>query len=462
MISLKRIWRNNQILIGLIGSWLIAADAMQNRMTAMPTPWPTTSPSISIAPSKIPTNQPSDVPSMFPSRFPSAAPTLRPTMSERPSNFPSEIPSSLPTRFPTTFPTLGPTQSKAPTLLPSAQPAGKPTVSPTTVPTPKPKPVDVPLPKLRIDFSLTDSDANSKAFYKLETDLTIFLETVLSTRVSGNFAYVNVTVEYSQFVSTRRRLEASRSRRLQTRVTTLMNGTAHFLGGFGAEAPPTEDELAQVLVAYFSFWGIQDLESQLQLDGLQSASNVNVAVNGTQVQVVTSQGNGNQTLNSTATAGSNKSNITMPAIIGLAVGAFVLLVAVALVLIYSKTKRRQTLHEGTTYTPPRRSQHKTRHSSANKKNPLKGGRLGVKQPSTSSKASTPTPYHPEPDEVDDGHVSLDGISVDNSLYTTDESYINAASKPKKSALDTSYDSTDYDPHRLDRVIAAAKASSSDK
>jgi hypothetical protein len=371
--------------------------------------WGTLSPSES--PSMFPSSFPSDMPSLRPSLAPTQAPTT-PSPTSAPSSRPTETSSSSPTNGPTGAPTGQPTDvaSQFPTWPPTQaeKDAGDYTVS------------SVRLPMLGIDLILSDSDAASPAVGDLDTELTSFMLDVLATN-SGVDSFDYATLEFDVILSVFNR------RRLDTGLSVKIDGTTYF----GGEAP-SEEDLTQSLLAYFSFWGIQDLEAYLQVTGLTSSRIAAVSVGGYPVKAVNQGGQAGAQVRPNKTI--SGSSLITPGIIAGIVAGFIFLV-LTIVFAVSKTRKAQRP------AGSRRRQRKNRGSNQkDSSDEARSGRIGA--------TSSPQQSVQNRSTSDDESRSSDGISIDNSLYTTDTYLV----QPRRPNPANSY----YDAKRLDKVIATAK------
>jgi hypothetical protein len=213
-------------------------------------------------------------------------------------------------------------------------------------------------------------------------------------------------------------------------VTANVTGNAMYQG---AEIP-TEEELEEILLTYFSFFGTEDLASFLE------DSYPDMVVSGLALEIGTTRlestnidtGNAN-------TKGDDDPNIGL--IVGVMVGALAAVVLAGVSLRYRKKIFKEPLERGLvlddenttvnpTNTPPR---------------------IGVSPRSMFNSSqprekSPPPPMTPQSDMMgsEQDARSLSGmISCEESLFTTDESY----------AQRTSFQ---YDASRLDQVISSAK------
>jgi hypothetical protein len=280
--------------------------------------------------------------------------------------------------------------------------------------------VSVPMPEIGITFFLDDNDASSSSFLNLATEVTKFLQYVLSARLAENFGYISLDYDVSQFAA------AAERRRLKTGVSVEIEGLA--LYAVDTELPTTED-IAELLKGYFSFWGIQDLEDHLHATGLPSTQDIQVYIDQSIVEVVTNEEDPDgedtdQVRGSFQSQGDNDGPpLETGGIVGVVVGSVVFIIAVSLAAFHGQKKRRKR----------RNSPSEVPVSSAAA---ARAGRIGA----------TPLPGA-------DYASSSEAMSIDDSLYTTDESII----------LSTTgvISQNSYDAKRLDRVIAAAKESTAD-
>jgi hypothetical protein len=289
--------------------------------------------------------------------------------------------------------------------------------------------IAVPLPTIKLDFVLNDGDVSLAAFDNLEEELEEFFFDVLSTNSAiKNFESVYLIVDIEQYDVARKR-----NRHLATGVSMTVEGTAYVMkekeGGDDESTPPSSEDLSKILRAYFSFWGGDDLVDHFQSGGLK-AQNLQVSIDNSLVEVVTDENedlnNGDQ--DSNGVKSSNPSDEDA----GLAPGwiAGVVLCAAAFILIIGFMVFRGSID---------RQSHPSRRDTDHHNNTdTSAGRIGASPYPV--ELATPTTGGDFLDENDE-------ISIDHSLYTTDEAYV----PPTRTVSTKSYDAT-----RLDKVIALAK------
>jgi hypothetical protein len=259
-----------------------------------------------------------------------------------------------------------------------------------------------------------------------------FIENVLAVN-SGVDTFDYVELELDVIVSSFNR------RRLDAGLSVKIDGNAYY-GGEG----PTEQDLTNSLVAYFSFWGVQDLETHLQVIGLSSARVAGISIDGEPVEVVSGSG-GNAGAQVQQQPTDDDAGITPGLIAGLAVGSVVLLLAIGfLVFQISNAPRSGTSNS----RPPRSASSNSRSQQRSDKQSQKSDE--ERQTDRIGADPYPSPQNRSGQTADD-ESSAGQISIDNSLYTTDES-----SMPQQQHASAK----SYDPKRLDKVIAAAKRHSS--
>ena len=303
---------------------------------------------------------------------------------------------------------------------------------------------------MAIEFNLNDNESSGTFFKRLEGELGIFLENVLARNGSvQNFVSVELTYQIIQEVLRGRR---SRTRRLATFVRVEIEGDAIFDESNKQEtskAPPTTQELEQILQAYFSFWGTEDLQGHLQSFGLSSTDELRVFLDEKPVEVLTevdgggSGGNGNRGTPDDPSNGQNTQSKDGPKLrtgilIALVAAAVFIPFAVALVIFQGKKWNSRGPNN-------RRQRRETGGNSGT------SDRVGAKPNSALSKP--PTEATSSQERNHGGQDFDDGISIDNSLYTTDNTI---ASMPHRATPSKSYDAK-----RLDKVIAAAKQHSTE-
>lgn len=212
--------------------------------TDNPTESPTAAPTTSIAPSLSPTTSPTEDPTSEPTLEPS---TLSPTED--------------PTQFPTSSPTASPTSA-----LTSAETISKDVQSSTEE---SDLIQSVALPSLVLDVIVNDEDGSSSVAQDLESDLSAFLEDVIQTS-DGVDTLDYVVFDFDVILSSFGR------RRLQSGLSIKVDGTAYY----GEEFLPVPEDLTANIRTYFATWGMQDLQTYLQVIGLGSAQVVSVSVDG--------------------------------------------------------------------------------------------------------------------------------------------------------------------------------------
>lgn len=477
-VACRRSWRKVGlfIVVGLVCfSEQIAAK--QNKGTPSPTDFPTVEPSASPAPSKEPTDSPTQHPSHTPTYRPSSVPTPEPTTV--PTDVPTGTPTTTPTEGPTVVPTIihstnptpsgtleptpsgtlepsptpttpEPTTSEPTTPGPTNNPSNEPVVNEPTVSTASPtdEPIDettvIPsppptlspsdqsdngdgdnvtitgtaLPSIGIAMVLSDADAASTARSELDIQLTSFFENVLATN-SGVDTFLNTILTYD-FVESDVRRRHRRRRRLETALSVTVLGTAFFAGD-----SPTEGELSQSLTTYFSIWGIADLEDYLHISNLPSAEVTSISIDGEEVQRVSG---GNEPGQAERSPDPFQPKVDDPsvstgAVVGLATGCLVLLIALAVLVVQGR----------------RMATARSRKRRDETQNEVESGRIGAEpfpQPTTPTSGVNRTRQQTTQDEF-----GSDGVSIDHSLYTTDESLLGQGP---------------YDANRLDKVIQTAK------
>lgn len=128
------------------------------------------------------------------------------------------------------------------------------------------------LPRLGFDVVLDDKDGASSVAQNLEDDLTAFLEDVIETS-DGVDTLDYVSFNFDIILSSFGR------RRLETGLSIVVDGTAYY-----GETAPSRDELTKNFQSYFSTWGMQDLQTYLQVVGLSSSQIVAVSIDGVKVK----------------------------------------------------------------------------------------------------------------------------------------------------------------------------------
>jgi hypothetical protein len=294
-----------------------------------------------------------------------------------------------------------------------------PTIAPTSQPT---SVASLPFQTV-ITFFLRDPAVTRRRLQaldlaQLELLLTAFFTNAL--RRHGNFKNSFESVE----------LDTDPTYDAETgQVTVNVTGNAMYQGA----DIPTEEELEEILLTYFSFFGTQDLDTFL------SDSYPDLVVSGLALEIGTTklESSNKDTGNENNDDGDDP-NVGL--IVGILVGALAAIVLAGVSLRYRNRVLKEPLERGlvlddenTTVNPPNTPP-----------------RVGVSprrmfhnsQPREISPPPPMTPHSAMSSEVD--ARSLSGmISLEESLFTTDESY----------AQRTSFQ---YDASRLDQVISSAK------
>ena len=281
----------------------------------------------------------------------------------------------------------------------------------------------------------------------------MFIENVLDRNGSvQDFESVELVFQIIQEVLRGRR---SRTRRLATFVRVEIEGSAIFdtpttTSDTGSKSPPTTEDLEKILRAYFSFWGTDDLQNHLHSFGLGSADELRVFLDDEPVEVLTELeggpgegGNGGEGTPEDSSPGQGSKDkdrggpkIRTGILIALVAAAVFIPFAVALVIFQGKKLSGRGRRQ-------RREAPSTSGST---------GRIGARPKSTPSKTPSVGTSNQAENVVQDFD---DGISIDNSLYTTDNTIISPPNRVTPSPAK-------YDAKRLDKVIAAAKQHSSDQ
>ena len=258
--------------------------------------------------------------------------------------------------------------------------------------------------------------------------MTKFLQNVLTARLDENFKAIILDYDVTQSAA------AAERRRLNTGVSVTIEGMA--LYAVDTESPATGD-IAELLKGYFSFWGIQDLEDHLYATGLTSAQDVQVYIDGSIVEVVTDEEdpNGEDTdrVRGSTQGDSDDPTLKTGGIVGVIVGSVVLIIAISLAAFQGPKKWRKLNRQERRHSPAAVSE-------------VSEVSESVAATGTGLLGATPSPGG--------GYASSsDGVSIDDSLYTTDASMILSP--------DGVISPNSYDAKRLDKVIAAAKESTAD-
>lgn len=345
-----------------------------------------------------------------------------PSISGAPSQLETPAPTSSPTKTETVNPTGTPTskemETKTPTMVTKT-----PTTVETTPPTMAPSGYvnSIHLPTIGIDVIVSDQDSASKSEEDLEADITAFIENFLETN-SGVDSFDYVVLDFDVIRSSFDR------RRLSTGLSIRIDGIVYF-----GSSPPSSEDLALDLRTYFSVWGIEDMENYLQAVGLPSSQIASVTVDGIAVKPSTSSTAGYNPGAKVQQLPPEEDDAASPTVIaGLAAACTVL----AAVLVFLLLQNRA----GSSWLSTRTTRSRA-NASISRDKPDEDAALTPKSSQTQSEQI--------PEGSDD--ISVGGgdcLSVDMSLYTTDESIRHVPTATKNSYS--------YDPKRLDRVIQMAK------
>lgn len=345
----------------------------------------------------------------FPTISPSAAPTESPSYSPSTTFAPTNSTTPAPTSSSTESTTLDATGAVVDTRPPATK-----TVTPTSSPTQKGTYVNhVQLPRIGIDVMVSDGDAASKSVEDLEVAMTDFFENVLD-RNSGVDSFDKASFDFDVIESSFNR------RRLKTGLSINIEGTAYF-----ESRPPSAQDLSLNIHAYFAVWGIEDLEDYLRLIGLPSANVVAMYIDGETVQHAAGTGY-KAGANVEQPASESDSTISAGLIAALAAACTLLVIAVVILIV--TYRRRKRLSSGG------RSRSRHRKDAT----PIKQADSSDSEDAAPSPKTSHTP-------IDDDEHSVGNLSLDMSLYTTDDSIVNPPLPTKP-----------YNTKRLDKVIEMAK------
>jgi len=441
----QRRMRDPSVLAVLLVAGMGFVSARRDRFTSPPSPSPSGFPTNSYQPSNAPSplasetpsalssNEPSNIPTVVPSSMPSTSPpSMMPSVSftpttPGPTTSPSSKPSSVPSATPSVAPSSSPSLSGAPSVVPSAQP--------TSV-------VSLSLPRILISFVLRDLSpgaGGSRRLQKIDLQELALLLTAFFTNVlqrQGNFrkAFQDIDLETLSTFS-----DASGE------VDVDLSGMAVFQGA----QVPSEEELKEVLVTYFSFFGTEDMENFLQ-DNYSDK----------QVSGLTLDIDGTQLAGTTETPEPEDDDTNAGLIAGLVVGCC----AVALIGAGLLIKHKGGMSKNRAAKIPM-DEVSALDDDVGRKSTNSPPRLGVSPrrmftlasgSSPAERKDAPPPLSPAaPSDMmssEQDQRSLSGmsgmISLEESLFTTDaESYVRPRGGPGV---------FEYDASRLDQVISSAK------
>lgn len=264
----------------------------------------------------------------------------------------------------------------------------------------------VALPSLGINAIVTDEDGALATADVLQSALIEFVEDILEMNTGvDSFDYASFDFDIIQSSFGRRKLEVG--------LSIKIDGVAYF----GDDAP-TADDLAASFRAYFSVWGLEELERHLQENGLLSTQVATVSIDGDVVKAAS----GNLDANTGATVqqpdGNETDEIPFGIIAGLAIGCLVLVLAIGLIAVLTHRSRRN-----------------------GRKRPIRHSL----DDDTDTVVAAAAQKSSNTQSIHDEEQSVCGLSVDMSLYTTEESLA-----PQSVTMKT------YDPKRLDKLIEVAR------
>lgn len=294
------------------------------------------------------------------------------------------------------------------TTVETAAPTRSPGSAPVATPATPEAPNQVQLPVIGIDIVLGD-EQGTKSAQELEDDMRAFVAEILATN-SGvdtfDYAVLNFDVILSSFSG----------RRLSSGVSLRVDGTAYY----GANAPSSES-LSMSLWTYFAVWGIGDLETYLHEVGLPSARVAAVKID----DEIVKPAEGSQGYSPGATLQqptTERDETVSPAVIaGLAAACTVIVLVLAFLLCAPRNRKSQlesrSIHVG---------------DSNQKVSPV------VSRKPSERKLE-------EALELDE-EKSVADMSVDMSIYTTDNTVLSTAGTGTPL----------YDTRRLERIITMGK------
>ncbi|GKY99538.1 hypothetical protein MPSEU_000907900 [Mayamaea pseudoterrestris] len=376
-------------------------------MTSEPTSEPTSSPTIQPTPEPTTTVKPTP------------APTRRPT-TRKPTRQPSPEPTTEPSIGSTAEPTLTPTTSPTytPTLSPSSRPTS--TFSPTSM-EPTLSASVVPLPVLQ--FTVQFIPKTTIDVFEVES----LVETFLRTSFSKDAAYK------SNFVSLLVTSNTEYDR--ETGIAVISSGGSAVFRG---RDQPSDADVSEILITYFSFWGASDLQTDIG-EGGYPVLDVRVKIDGVRVK----SSKENPPTSAPVTESSTATSFT-PGLIGgvAAAGALCVFAAIAVYIEHGR-RRRIRLASGDKQVEIGNS-----HISSDEEDSSEAPSPRISN--RSRKVATPRVYSaaPLPPPSDD----LEDISLSGMLSMDDSMFISESGQSPSVMSERSYDLS-----RLDMIISSAKA-----
>eukprot|EP00542_Grammatophora_oceanica_P021327 CAMPEP_0194038732 /NCGR_PEP_ID=MMETSP0009_2-20130614/10935_1 /TAXON_ID=210454 /ORGANISM="Grammatophora oceanica, Strain CCMP 410" /LENGTH=462 /DNA_ID=CAMNT_0038681325 /DNA_START=130 /DNA_END=1518 /DNA_ORIENTATION=+ len=362
-----------------------------------------------------PTPEPSPLPTPVPSTpAPSAASSAAPSVSPRPSVTQEEELDD--TSVPTT--TMAPTQ----TAVPSSAPI--PTTSSPTGPL-----VQVRMPEMELTLRIVGNSVDPEA---VSTSLGTFVQESVVNSVSTfpGFASAVIDVDVQTFSTGRRKLQG------RTIVMAEAKGEIFFTSD-SQQPTPTEKDLESVLVTYFSYWGDDDLETNLQESNGYIVDDMEIVIDGKVVDGVPA-GNGSDEGNPNGLTDEGRQRVgASPGLIaGLVIGCVALFVSILLLVWQRRKDKLKAAEQMATDTSLIA---------------IGGGDTSLDAAPLMEAASNGTsPKHVSSLGGDDDQLSFGGISLEDSIYTTNTMEQNNP----PSLLDNTMEAS-YDAKRLDKVISDA-------
>jgi hypothetical protein len=333
---------------------------------------------------------------------PSKAPYIKPSRSKAPflTDSPTQIP-NVPLQMETKYPSLFPSHLTA-SISPVVEDpphdksfTSKPSSTPIQI-----LPSIVPMPKVEIMFRLT---ASTFILSDIELELVAFMkQTLLSNQhILGNITLMELKAKVAP---------ATKRRRLEIKMNAVMEGTILF----SKNKKPSTEEITKVLFSYFSNWGNEELQNYLTDDQI-TVTDVEIVIEGKIIGGTEKSIAGSQSL---PASNSGKVNVAfIGLVVAIVIACGVCFLALSFLLRLKKMRRRKP--EELEITP-------------------------LSSPSRSQSNNEVVSKDRQPNVVENDSRSLSGVSLEDSLYTS-----NSHNTTNKSV-------SDYDPKRLDRVISKAK------
>jgi hypothetical protein len=286
-----------------------------------------------------------------------------------------------------------------------------------------------------MEFELIFADTQARSASVDEDSLHAALEAFLGNFLSQNSAYRETFVQL----------------RLKTELTSFENEVARVSCNGQAVFSEAVDDLTKMILTYFSFWGVQDLQEYLYEAGYL-VKDVVVVINGEEVQVQASpddQANAATETKTQAPPSDNRQIIVIAVVATIAA----LLIAGSLWIVFKRRSRtdealNKHMEMSSHGSGGTNESFSPRHSNGEAQHELRI--IGSVSAGSTPAASPNRSGALSPTFSGDDIRSYSGVlSVEDSLFTT----TNDGEFPVKQHSPRAFQ---YDPSRLDHVISSAK------